>query len=43
MPRLAPQKISQIASDWIVKEALRLNVSRAEIIRRILDEKAIKS
>jgi hypothetical protein len=42
MPKLAPQNISQMASDWVAKEAIKLNVSRAEIVRRLLDAAAIK-
>lgn len=35
--KLAPQKISKHADEWISKESFRLGVSRAEVVRRLLD------
>ena len=37
MPTLAKQSISEIANKWIIKEAERLNCSKSEIVRRLLD------
>lgn len=37
MATLAKQEISDIANEWIIKEAARLNCSKSEIVRRLLD------
>jgi hypothetical protein len=37
MATLAKQSISDTANEWIIKEAKRLNCSKAEIVRRLLD------
>lgn len=42
MAMLAKQKISDMAKNWIRKEAARLQVSEAEIVRRLLDAAASK-
>lgn len=42
MALLANQKISDMAKKWIQKEAERLGVSEAEIVRRLLDAAASK-
>ena len=42
MPTLAKQSISETANKWIIKEAERLNCSKAEIVRRLLDAASTK-
>jgi len=42
MPILAKQPVSETALKWIISEAKRLNCSRAEIVRRLLDVESSK-
>lgn len=43
MATLAKQKISELAKEWIKKEAERLGTSEADIVRRLLDSAVTKN
>lgn len=42
MPKLAPQTISQLAKEWVEKEATRLGCSQADVIRRLIESAMLK-
>lgn len=37
MATLAKQAISQLAKEWVEKEAIRLSCSQADVIRRLIE------